>query len=207
MALVHGRILGGLSAGASRSSDSLSDRSAKIEHPVEHLDADTGLRPLGSQASRTQTPTDDPLVARHASLDQVAPRVAGSPSPSPFAVGLKIGDVAVPLLDEVELPGAHAIGAPWWHDYLGDRQLLSAADQQVVGRLPVKGATGQETVNATVDLIHHLRQDRGSGPTPGGQFGGDELPRAGAHAQMELAPGAALGGRLGIASLAARFDL
>lgn len=36
---------------------------------------------------------------------------------------------------------------------------------------------------------------------------GDKSPRAADHGQMQLAPGAALGGRPGIASLAARFDL
>jgi hypothetical protein len=122
-------------------------------------------------------------------------------------VALEISDVAVPLLDDVELPGAHAIGAPGRYDHLGDRQLLSAADQQVVGRLPVKGAIGQEAVNATVHLRHHLRQDGGIGAPPGGQFRGDKSPRPGVHGQMQLAPGAALGGRLRIASFPARFDL
>src|ERR671918_1603002 len=134
---------------APRSSEPLGDRPAKIEHLVEHLNADAGLRPLGRQAPSAQTPTDNPLVARYTGFDRVAPRVAGGRLPSPFAVGLKVGDVAVPLLDDVELPGARTIGAPGRYDHLGDRQLLSAADAQIVGGLPVKGALGQAAVDAT----------------------------------------------------------
>jgi hypothetical protein len=77
-------------ARASRSSEPLGDRSAKVEHLIEHLDADAGHCLLGGQAACAQAPTDDPLVARNAGFDQAAPGVAGGPSPGPFAAGLKI---------------------------------------------------------------------------------------------------------------------
>jgi hypothetical protein len=49
-ALVHRWTLGGFIARGLGLGDALSDRTAEIEHPVEHLNADAGLRPLGGQA-------------------------------------------------------------------------------------------------------------------------------------------------------------
>ena len=49
---------------------------SRIEHSVEHGDADDGFGALRGLATSAQPRADDPLVATHRGLDQRAPPVA-----------------------------------------------------------------------------------------------------------------------------------
>ncbi len=104
-ALVHEQGLGKFSPSAVLSSDPFGHRHTEAGHLVQDQDTYPCLDALSRQTPSPQPPADDPLVSGDGGLYQSSSVVARGLLPSHPAMTLNRVDVAVPLAQEIELPG------------------------------------------------------------------------------------------------------